>query len=331
MGLVKNIFYKLAKKQYLSKFKNQTIFPYYHLVRENQVPHIEYLYQFKNKQQFIDDLDVLTSQYQSLHPKELLSNKIFNNKFLLTFDDGLQEVYSVIYPILKERNISAIFFINPDFIDNQEGNYKHYLSIILSHLSKNHYDNKTLEQVSSILGFSYQSEIAFKKKLLRVRYSQKKQIIKVLDFLKIDITKYLKDQPIYLSKNQIQEMMKDGFYFGGHTLSHPRLEELSIENQKTEIIASLNWLKTHFNIDYSFFSFPFSDKLITKEIITSLVAYDRKIRIFGNAGMKKDIDDRIIQRFSVENPTKEIEKIIIVENMYKYFNMITGKYNIKRK
>ena len=48
MGIVKDIIYKTANKRFLKIFKNQTIFPYYHIVRDNQVSHIENLYQFKN-------------------------------------------------------------------------------------------------------------------------------------------------------------------------------------------------------------------------------------------------------------------------------------------
>ena len=79
------------------------------------------------------------------------------------------------------------------------------------------------------------------------------------------------------------------------------------------------------------FAFPFSDKSASKKLLTTLFAYDKNIRIFGNAGIKKDVDSRIIQRFSLENPHKVIEKQIVTENLYKYFNRLIGKYHISRK
>lgn len=128
MGIVKDIIYKTANKRFLKIFKNQTIFPYYHIVRDNQVSHIENLYQFKNCKQFLNDIDLLRKHYNSINPKDLLENKNNKNSFLLSFDDGLQEVYTVIYPILKKHNLKAIFFINPNFVDNNEGLYKHYIN-----------------------------------------------------------------------------------------------------------------------------------------------------------------------------------------------------------
>lgn len=94
---------------------------------------------------------------------------------------------------------------------------------------------------------------------------------------------------------------------------------------------SVEWLKQNFLINYSFFAFPFSDKSVSKKLVHKLFEYDKNIKLFGNSGLKKDIDTRIIQRFSLENPSKNTEKQLVTENLYKYFNKLTGNYNIKRK
>lgn len=332
MGVVKDILYKVSNKKILPRFTNQTIFPYYHLVRDSTVAHIEYLYQYKNTTQFLNDLSVLTKNYKSLNPNELLGNNYsFKNRFLITFDDGLQEVYSVIYPLLKQHNLKAIFFINPNFIDNNEGLYKHYISIIISKLKNSNFEKESLEKISQILSFTFDSEADFIQKILGTKFSEKDKINDVLKLLEINVNGYLKEHKLYMTKQQIQEMIDDGFYFGGHTMSHPPLNQLGHEYQKKEIIDSIEWLKSNFNINYSFFAFPFSDKTISKKLMQELFEYDQNIRLFGNSGLKKDIDNRIIQRFSLENPTKETDKQIVTENLYKIFNKIIGKYNIKRK
>ncbi|MFA5574195.1 MAG: polysaccharide deacetylase family protein [Brumimicrobium sp.] len=314
----------------MSFFKNQSIFPYYHIVNDSKVAHIEYLYPFKNHKQFTDDLEVLTKHFQPLNPKNIISNKASKNTFLLTFDDGLQEIYSVIYPTLKKFNLSAIFFINPDFVDNKKGLHKHFSSIIISYLSNNGFGKSTLDAISQKLSFTYNSIEDFKKKLINIKFSQKEKIDEICSFLNIDTESYLKEHKLYVTKEQIQEMIDDGFYFGGHTMSHPPLEQLSHEEQKREIIDSIDWLKENFNINYSFFSFPYSDKTVSKKLILELFEYDNNLRLFGNSGLKKDIDKRIIQRFSLENPQKQIEKRIVTENLYKYFNILVGKYKVKR-
>lgn len=330
MGIVKKILYKVASKK-IPIFKNQNIFPYYHLVRDNLVAHIESLYSFKNSKQFLNDIDVLTKYYTPLDPKDILENKYKKNGFLLSFDDGLREIYTVIYPILKQKKIKAIFFINPNFVDNKEGLYKHYISIIIADLKRNNFEKSLLEEISKIFSFTYDTIEEFKKKFKKIEFADRGKIDAVFKLLDINIEEYLEEHKPYITKEQIQEMIDDGFYFGGHTMSHPPLNQLSHEEQKAEIINSISWLKKNFDIKYSFFAFPFSDKSISKKLLNELFEYDSSMRVFGNSGLKKDIDSRIIQRFSLENPNKQIEKTIVAENLYKYFNKIIGKYNIKRE
>lgn len=331
MGFVKNILYKVSCKRFLSLFKDQTIFPYYHLVRDNQVAHIEYLYPFKNTAQFSNDIALLKANYTPISPKELLDNKIPKNGFLLTFDDGLQEIYTVIYPILKQQNISAIFFINPDFVDNEQGLYKHFISVIISDLKNKNFEKDKLDQISRIFSISYDTVESFKKSLLGIKFSERDKVPEVLKLLEINPKAYLQDHKPYLTKSQIQEMIDDGFYFGGHTMTHPPLNQINHDQQKTEIIDSVNWVKENFNLDYSLFAFPFSDKSASKKLLEELFEYDNDLMIFGNAGIKKDINPRIIQRFSLEDPKKDTQKRIVTENLYKYFNKLVGKYHIQRK
>ncbi|WP_396197697.1 polysaccharide deacetylase family protein [Flavobacterium sp.] len=331
MGIIKDTLYRISNKQFLKNFKNQSIFPYYHIVRDNQVAHIENLYQFKNCKQFLNDINILTTNYKPINPQDLLNNKNLKNNFLLSFDDGLEEVYTIIYPILKKNNLKAIFFINPNFVDNNEGLYKHYISIIVTHLKKNNFEKSTLDKISQKLSFTYNTIEEFKQKFINIKFSEREKIKDILVVLNIDIKTYLKEQHPYITKKQIQEMINDGFYFGGHTMTHPPLNQLTHEEQKKEIINSINWLKENFNINYSLFAFPFSDKSISKKLLNELFEYDSNIKLFGNSGLKKDIDKRIIQRFSLENPKKQTEKQIVTENLYKYFNKLIGKYNIKRK
>ncbi|WP_308993856.1 polysaccharide deacetylase family protein [Mariniflexile litorale] len=321
----------MSNRAFLSKFKAQTIFPYYHLVRDTDVAHIENLYLFKNTKQFLNDIQILKTNYKALNPRDLLNNNVSNNSFLLSFDDGLQEIHSVIYPILKQQGLKAIFFVNPNFIDNNEGLYKHYISIILKQLKDTGFEKNVLDKIGAIFSFTSNSTEEFKKKFINIKFSEREKVNDVLDLLKIDIRDYLKEQKVYISKEQIQEMLDDGFYFGGHTMSHPPLIQLSQEEQTLEIINSIDWLKQNFNINYSLFAFPFSDRAISKKVLEKLFEYDPNVKIFGNSGLKKDMDKRIIQRFSLENPNKETEKQIVTENMYKYFNKVIRKYHIKRK
>lgn len=331
MGIIKECFYQVSNQNWLSIFKKQSIFPYYHIVKDSQVAHIENLYPYKNQAQFKSDLDFLLKHYKPINPEILQANGNIKNSFLLTFDDGLSEIYTDIFPILKAHNIKAIFFINPSFVDNAEALYKHSISIIISHLKRNNFKKEDVEAINSILSLPKLSNGALEIKLKSTPFSNRIKINEILIRLNIDIENYLTNEKPYISKNQIQEMIDAGFCFGGHTMTHPPLNQLSHQDQKKQIIDSIEWLKSNFGIQYSYFAFPFSDKGISRKLIHELFEYDQHLLIFGNSGLKKDIDTRIIQRFSLENPNRKTSKVIVSENLYKIYNKIIGKYNINRK
>ena len=233
MGIIKESLYKISDKAFLPIFKNQSVFPYYHLVRDTKVAHIENLYAFKNAAQFRHDIDFLLEFYKPIDPKDLLLDPQTTNSFLLTFDDGLAEIYSVIFPILLEKNIKAIFFINPDFVDNNESLYKHDISLIIGHFKKNNFDAETVAKVCRQIGISEMANHhELIKKIKAMPLAESNKIKKLAEILGIDVQQYLKTQQPYISKSQIAEMLAAGFYFGGHTLSHPPLNQLTHEQQK---------------------------------------------------------------------------------------------------
>jgi len=112
-----SIFTSLIPVSLLIKLSGKrTIYPFYHIVSDTPPAHTKHLYPIRSIKQFEKDLDFLQKHFIA---SELNSE---NNKkqFVLSFDDGLSEVYKIIAPILKKRNIPAIFFINSGFVDNKD-------------------------------------------------------------------------------------------------------------------------------------------------------------------------------------------------------------------
>jgi len=72
----------------------------------------------KQKEIFYRQLMALSKNCRLVNPDEALSNLHQTTEALicLTFDDGYEDVYTVIAPVLAQLNIKAIFFINPAFL-----------------------------------------------------------------------------------------------------------------------------------------------------------------------------------------------------------------------
>ncbi len=329
MGIVKDLIYTFASPSLQSFLVKKPIFPYYHIVTDKKVQHIQHLYPFKGIDQFINDMDYLTARLKPMNPSALWSDNPPNNTFLLTFDDGLAEIYTVIYPLLKQRNINAVFFINPAFVDNKKLFYKHGISILIDIIQDVHTDQTKIKSIRTLFNVNgHKDELI--RSILLTPYQKRHLIDDCLELVDFDAQQYLKLQQPFITKAQIQEMISDGFYFGGHTMHHPPLNQIEFKDQLREITESLSWMKENFDLDYSMFAFPFSDKSASKKLLKAMFDYDENLIVFGNSGIKKDIDPRIIQRFSLENPTKKIGKQIVMEHIYKYFNLLTGQYHIRR-
>ncbi len=331
MGIVKDNLYKFASKKWVDSVKQQSIYPYYHLISNNDLPHINHLYPYKGVSQFEKDLDFLLANYKPQDPANVLRGEEEKNAFLLTFDDGLSQIFKVVYPILKKKGVRAIFFVNPAYVDNHQLFYKHAISIILDFFSQNKVSDEQVSKIAALLNTENDKNV-IKHRIATLDYVNRNNAHLILgDVLNFDIEAYLRKSPPYLTTEQIIEMHNNGFYFGGHTMTHPPLNQIAFEQQFQEIVASINWLHTNFNIDYATFAFPFSDKTASSKLINALFDYNPNMVLFGNSGLKKDIDPRIIQRFSIENPKKNIAKVIVTEHLYKHFNMVIGQYQIKRK
>lgn len=64
----------------------------------------------------------------------------------------------------------------------------------------------------------------------------------------------------YLTLEQLEEMYDHGWEIASHLMTHPRLSELSPEEQETEIRGAKDWLIDHgFEADAEYFAYPFGD------------------------------------------------------------------------
>ena len=144
MGLLKNLLYSASSEKMLNFFTDQTIFTYYHTVNNEKLNYLDNLFSFKNEKHFKNDIELLLNNYQPLNPdfflKDFKYNQIPKNHFLLTFDDGLSQIFDVIAPILYEKKISAIFFVNPHYIDNKNFFVRHVISVLIDIILNNKYD-----------------------------------------------------------------------------------------------------------------------------------------------------------------------------------------------
>lgn len=307
------------------------VLPFYHVVSDVEVPHVKYLYRVKNIKEFKNDLEFLLNFFKPISFEDLynflyIEKKIPSNSFVLSFDDGYKECYEVIAPILREKGIPACFFINANFIDNKELFYRCKLSLILQRLeSIRDLTSKAIKNIKEILCVKNSSEL--KKELYKIDYRKKHLLDSIAEEIDLDFLEYLNKIKPYLTTDRIRELINDGFYLGAHSLDHPSFELLKLDEQIRQTKESIKYLKNNFNIRYSFFSFPFNSKGITKEYL--LIAKDFVDIFFGTGGIgwskKNCFFDRLPMELTINNPEKIFRKYYGQYLYQKYFKLKTLK------
>ena len=270
----------------------KNIFPFYHTISDLSLPHISNLYPLKSIDQFKRELDFFQKYYTDISLIDLIhlsqSGELKdNNYFHLTFDDGLKENATIIAEILTERNLNATFFINPNFINNQEIFYRYKIALIIEKCK----DKSLIE------------------KLLQLTIHDTEYIDLLIKEYDIDLSKL----NIYMNVAEIESLINRNFTIGAHSLTHPYYKHISFEEQIRQTNESLDLIQKKFNLNYRVFSFPFTDDGVHKRLFDSINAN----LTFGTAGIKDDEIATHLQRLPMDNSLNDINRFIF-KNLISY-------------
>ncbi|MFI5172179.1 MAG: polysaccharide deacetylase family protein [Chitinophagales bacterium] len=291
------------------------IFPFYHVVSDEYLPHIKHLYPYKNIAQFKDDLDLFLKYYEPLGVDDYVAGNFNKNKnyFILSFDDGLKEMYEIVEPILKQKGIPAIFFINSMFVDNKDLFYRYSISLIIEALKT----DAIFQRVKKYLSNKSVSLSAIKIYLLTRGYNDREFIKKLMQIAAIDSEGFLRSQQPYMTIQQLKELTAQGFTIGAHSADHPDYTVISETSQIDQTAQSVNFIRGRFPGKYSYFAFPFSADGVSEKVFNTLYS-DAGIDLsFGTSGIKNNPGSKHINRIPMEEIGYSAEEII--KNEYAYF------------
>ena len=94
------------------------LLPSGHIVGDVAPDHVKHLFKIPSLMKFKADIEFLGRHYEPLPLSELARvgqasrERGAPKHFVLSFDDGMREIYDVIAPFLHAKGIPAIFFLN---------------------------------------------------------------------------------------------------------------------------------------------------------------------------------------------------------------------------
>ncbi len=319
----------LSTRRLVQLSGQKLILPFYHSVSDKALPHIQHLYLGKNKESFSKDLDFLLKEFSPIGLDDLFevargNRQLSKPSFLLSFDDGLSEFHSIIAPILLQKGIPAVCFLNSKFVDNKDLFFRYKASLLIDAFV----NNPMLIKQSEFANFTF---LEIKTKILAVKYDNKDKLDTWAENIQLDFDDFLANQKPYLTSDQIKTLIEQGFYFGAHSKDHPEYQYLSLEEQLRQTKESVEFVQNKFNLSQKTFSFPFTDYGVSKQFFNQIASENIAELTFGCAGQKIENTSTHFQRLPFEMDQLSAKQIINGELLYFLMKQPLGKNRIQRK
>ena len=245
----------------------------YHHIKDR--PRKNSAYTHLTLEEFDYQLDFFQETGTIVNPKALPHLPPNSNKrqYVLSFDDGTLEHYSLVMPALKSRGLSAVFFINSlPFREKRLLNVhriqfllQHYPVIQLSELFEKLCHKAWINQdrYDQIIGSTYpftnqDQQVVQLKSIINfcMTPSHQTAILQAMfDALQIDEQNAW--NAWYMKEHQIKDMISSGMCIGAHGHSHYVLSGLSADKQCREIDQSIDFIRQHHAGEPTFFCYPY--------------------------------------------------------------------------
>lgn len=315
--------------------QQRLILPFYHIVSDDNPAHIRHLYAVKRVRAFRKDLDFLLRLYQPIDYFQFQALAAEGKRpakpvMLLTFDDGLREFHDVIAPILLEKGVPAVCFLNSAFIDNKALFFRYKASLLIAHLEAN---PRLLAQgdVKHFLASDSKQDGDYQAFIRAVSYQNQAVLDTLAGIIGYDFQAYLSLQQPYLTTPQIRSLLQQGFQFGAHSVDHPEYRTLDFEEQVRQTKESIQTICARFELNYKTFSFPFTDFGVERRFFEQVQQEHIADITFGCAGQKREQFPAHYQRIAFEMGDLSAKEIYNAELQYFAAKAIFGKNILQRK
>lgn len=204
-----------------------------------------------------------------------------DDALLLTFDDGYIDHFTYVFPILRENNIQGSFFIpGKPFSENTllDVNKLHF---ILASASIADLYNEVLSSIDDLIKnnecplpsreellekYAYdkrfdKKETVFVKQMLQtvLPLNIRRRILSDLFDRYVGVDETVLAHELYLNKDQIRFMKKNGMYIGLHGYEHSRLNAMTVPEMEADIDAALSALSDVVDTGSFIMNYPYGN------------------------------------------------------------------------
>lgn len=175
------------------------------------------------------------------------------DEIVLTFDDGLRNNLTVIYPILSELQLPATMFVCPALVESGEWLWNHEMRCRLQVLAIP--DLAELRMKLLTPGTTVDAIIEWMKTLPLQQRRRGEETVRQAT-AGFQPTAAQREAFDVMNWNDLRSLDRDLITVGSHTLSHPILTKLSGPEIESEILESRRCLEQRLERKVEFFCYP---------------------------------------------------------------------------
>ena len=175
------------------------------------------------------------------------------HEIVLTFDDGLRNNLTVVYPILRELQLPATMFVCPALVESGEWLWNHEMRCRLQTLAAA--DRAELRTELLAPGTSVDPIIEWMK-TLQLQHRRTAEAIIRQATTGFQPTEAQREAFDIMNWNDLRSLDRNLITVGSHTLSHPILTKLSGQEIESEILESRRRLQQRLERKVDLFCYP---------------------------------------------------------------------------
>ena len=175
------------------------------------------------------------------------------NEIVLTFDDGLRNNLTVVYPLLRELRVPATMFVCPALVESGQWLWNQEMRCRLQTLAAP--DLTELRMKLLAPGTSVEGIVEWMKTL---RSSQRRQAEATIRQASSNFQPTASQRTAFdpMDWDDLLSLDRNLITVGSHTLSHPILTSLSSEEIEVELVESRRCLEQRLQCAVDFFCYP---------------------------------------------------------------------------
>lgn len=225
---------------------------------------------------------------------------------LITFDDGYLDNFELAYPVLRQHDATALFFITSGFLDERFVAWWDEIAWMVRTATIDELPSFDSGEPPHSLVTSSDRDAAIKQVLRKYKTLDSSETELFLDRLAETVGSgrcpHSLAESTWMTWDMVREMDRSGMEFGGHTVAHPVLAKHPVDVQRQEIVGCKERLETELGHPITAFSYPVGQRDSYTDETKSLLreaGYLWAFSFFGGFSQSGPLDPYSLPRVAV--------------------------------